>query len=60
MLSANPQANTIKIKDVFESTIQNINPLTKEDLQKILIDSNTKSQLCNHTILVNVDEIEKV
>lgn len=63
--SASPQhgldadTDTVKIKDVFNTVIQNINHLTKEDMKNILVDSTTKAQLCSHPILVGVDEIEK-
>ena len=59
MSSANPQEDITKVKDVFDNTILNINTLTEEDMQKILIESTIKAQLCIHPILVSVDEIEK-
>lgn len=59
MPSASPQEDIVKVKDVFDTTSQNINPLKKEDMQKILIDSTTKAQLCSRPVLVSVDEIEK-
>ena len=51
--------NTINIKDVSDTITQNINPLTEEDLKKILVESTTQEKLCEHHVLVSVDEIEK-
>ena len=39
-------AETIKIKDVVETSCQNINPLTTEDLSKILDQSSQQARLC--------------
>ena len=46
MLSVSPQIDIVKVKDVPDTTIQNINPLIEEDMQKILTDSTSKKQLC--------------
>ena len=47
----------IKIKDVFDTSCQNINPLTIEDLTKILDQSTQQARLCSSPILVSVDEL---
>ena len=52
--------NTISAKDVRENLAQNINPLTRKDLKKILDQSILKCQLCNNPILVTTDELQKV
>ena len=58
MLSASQQHVTdanraiVKTKDVFDIVAHNINPLTKEDMKKILLGTTTKPQLCSHPILV--------
>ena len=51
---------TIKIKDVIETSCQNINPLTTKDLTKILDQSMQATRLCSSPILVNVDELQKL
>ena len=50
---------TIKIKDVVDTSCQNINPLTAEDLSKILDQSTQATKLCTIPILVSVDELQK-
>ena len=50
----------IKIKDVTNTTSQNINPLTTEDLTKILDQTNLQAQLCANPILFNVEELQKL
>ena len=52
-------AETIKIKDVVDTSCQNINPLTIEDLTKILDQSTQATRLCTSPILVYVDELQK-
>ena len=47
----------IKIKDVTDTSSQNINPLTTEDLSKILDQSTQLAQLCSSPIMVSVDEL---
>ena len=42
----------IKIKDITNTSSQNINPLTAEDLTKILDQLNQQAQLCTNPILV--------
>ena len=49
----------IKIKDVIDISCQNINPLTVEDLTKILDQSTQVARLCSSPILVSVDELQK-
>ena len=49
----------IKIKDVVDTSCQNINPLTAEDLTKILDQSTQETRLCSSPILVSVDELQK-
>ena len=56
----NTPADTIKVKGVPDNFGQNINPLTIEDLKKILDQSTLQAQLCNNPILVSVDELQKV
>lgn len=48
----------ITIKDIFYLSAQEINPLTKEDLKKILDQQTLQAKLCDNPILVNVDEIQ--
>ena len=48
---------TIKIKNVTNTSSQNINPLTIVDLSKILDQSTQLAQLCSRPILVSVDEL---
>ena len=50
---------TITVKDVFDLTIQNINPLMDKDLKKILDQSRLQAKLCDNPVLVSVDEIHK-
>ena len=50
---------TIKIKDVVDTSCQNINPLTVEDLSKILDQSTQLAQFFSSPILVSVDELQK-
>ena len=52
-------AKIIKIKDVIDTSCQNINPLTIDDLTKILDQSTQVARLCSSPILVSVDELEK-
>lgn len=65
VLSASPQQETsaiidiVKLKDVFETIAQNINPLIEDDLKKILVKSTNQEKLCENLVLVSVDEIEK-
>ena len=51
---------SIKIKDVTDNSCQNINPLTTEDLTKILDQSTQVARLCSSPILVSVDELQKL
>ena len=55
----NKEDDIMKIKDVFDTIYKNINPLTKEVLKKILLESTTKANPCENPVLVSVDEIEK-
>ena len=50
----------IKIKDVVDTSCQNINPLTIEDLTKILDQATKHAQLCENPILVSVEELQKL
>ena len=54
------QWDSMLIKDVLDTSEKNVNPLTEEDLKKILIDYTTTTQLCTHPVLVRVEKIEKV
>ena len=51
-------AEIIKIKDVIDTSGPNINPLTAEDLAKILDQSTLAAKLCSSPILVSVDELQ--
>ena len=50
----------IKIKNVVDTSCQNINPLIVEDLTKILDQSTKKARLCSSPILISVDELQKL
>ena len=51
---------TIIVKDVTDTSCQNINPLTTKDLSKILDQSAHQAMLCTNLVLVSVDVIQKV
>ena len=51
---------TMIVKDVIDTSCQNINPLNIEDLSKILDQSTQQAQLCTNPVLVSVDELQKV
>ena len=53
-------AETIKIKDVVDTSYKNINPSTVEDLTNILDQSTQQAKLCSSPILVSVDELQKL
>ena len=50
---------TIIVKDVPNSSPQNINPLTTKDLKKILDQFTLQARLCENHVLVSVEEISK-
>ena len=50
---------TINVKDVSDISAQNINPLTKEDLKKILDQFTLQAKLCNNHVLISVDKLQK-
>ena len=52
--------NTIIVKDVLDIFSQNINPLTTNDLKRILDQSTQQSKLCSNHVLVSVNELQKV
>ena len=52
--------NIIIVKDVPNSSSQDINPLTTRDLKKILDQSTLQAIFCENPILVSVDELQKV
>ena len=56
----NAPTKTITVKDVPNSSTQNINPLTIEDLKKILDQSTLQATLCENLVLVSIDELQKV
>ena len=56
----NIPAKAILVKDVSDSTPQNINPLTIEDLNKILDQSTQQARLCENVVLVSVEEYQKI
>lgn len=47
------------VKYVPNTLGQNINPLTTEDLKRILHQSTLQAQLCTNLVLVSVDELQK-
>ena len=47
------------MKDVLDKSPQNINPLTIEDFKKIFDQSTLQARLCEHLVLVTMDEIQK-
>ena len=49
----------VTIKDVPDVSTQNINPLTAEDLKKILDQSTLQARLCENPVLVSVNELQK-
>ena len=52
-------AETVTLKDVPDTLGQNINPLTIEDLKKILHQTTLQSQLCTNLVFVSVEELHK-
>ena len=50
---------TIIVKDIIDTSCQNINPLTTKDLSKILDQSTQQARLGTNPILVSIDEIHK-
>lgn len=57
---SNTPRETIKVKDVPDRLAHNINPLTVEDLEKILDQSTLQEKLCDNLVLVSVNELQKV
>ena len=63
MLSMSPPYDTsmtveiIIVKYVPNSLAQSINPLTIDDLKKILNQSTLQARLCENPVLVSVDEL---
>lgn len=53
------QQDAIKIKDVSDNTMHNINPLTEDYLKRILQDSNLATKLCTNPVLISTDKIDK-
>ena len=51
---------TIIVKDVSDPIAQNNNPLTEEDLKKILDQSTLQAKLFFNLVLVSVNEIKKL
>ena len=49
----------VQIKDVVDTLSQNIDPLTIQDLTKILDQSTHQAQLCTNPILVSIEELQK-
>ena len=56
---ATPPAESVIVKDVPNTSGQNINPLTVEDLKKILHQTTFQSELCSNPVLVSVEELQK-
>ena len=57
--STDTPTEVIEIKDVFDTSCQKINPLTVEDLTKILDQATKHAQLCENPILVSIEELQK-
>ena len=53
-------AETVTIVDVPDTSAQNINPLTAEDLKKILDQSTKQALLSADPVLVSMDELQKL
>ena len=53
----NTPIDTITLKDIPNSSAHNINPLTIEDLKKILDQSTLQARLCENPVMVSVDEL---
>ena len=49
----------VTIQDVLDAFGQNINPLSIENLKKILHQTTLEAQLCTNLVLVSVEEIQK-
>ena len=54
-----PPAESPKVQDIPDTSGQNVNPLTAEDLKKILHQTSMQSELCNNPVLVSVEELQK-
>ena len=52
-------AEVVKIKDLDDTSSRDINPLTVEDLTKILDQTTHQAQLYTNPILVSVQELQK-
>ena len=50
----------VTVKDVPNTIGQNINPLTIEDVKKILHQTTMQSQICLNLVLVSVEELQEV
>ena len=50
---------TIIVQDVSDDSPLNINPLTIDDLKKILDQSTLQARLCENLVLVSVEEFQK-
>ena len=49
----------VTVQDFPNTSGQNINPLTTEDLKKILHQTTVQAQLCTNPVLVSVEEWKK-
>ena len=56
---ATPPAGLDIVKDVPDTSGQNINPLNAEDLKKILHQTTLQSELCTNPVLVSVEELQR-
>ena len=52
-------ADTITLQNVPNNSCQNINPLTAEDLKKVLNQTTLQAQLYTNLVLVSVEELQK-
>ena len=57
--STDTPTETVQIKDFVDTSSQNIDPLTTEDLTKILDQATHQAQLCTNPILVSVEELQE-
>ena len=57
--TGNIHIKNIVFKDVSNLLDHNINPLTPEDLKKILDQSTLQAKLCDNLAFVSIDELQK-
>ena len=52
-------AKSIKVKEILDTTPQNIDQLTIEDIKKVLDQSTWQTRLCENVVLVSVEKYQK-